>query len=180
MKTIKNFRRVSYSTKEGIYIWYLLSCEKQNEQKILSQCQKYLSGRGLKDAFILTYDCLRRYEGAWHMEKKRLFPNNVVLESDDGQRLLDECESYNDIIQQNSLRCMSGEEEGVLKLLCGKTHNVEMSRGIICRGITKVMEGPLKGMEDRIQKIDRHKRLAWIHVQSEYFILAGLEIVEKG
>ena len=114
------------------------------------------------------------------MEQKRLFPNNVVLESDDGQRLLDECESYNDIIQQNSLRCMSGEEEGVLKLLCGKTHNVEMSRGIICRGITKVMEGPLKGMEDRIQKIDRHKRLAWIHVQSEYFILAGLEIVEKG
>ena len=113
------------------------------------------------------------------MEQKHVFPDYVVLDSDNGQRLLDEWKDYNNIMQQNSLFHMSMEEEGILKLLCGKTHNIEMSRGVIFRGTTKVMEGPLKGMENRIQKIDRHKRLARVHLRSERYIMAGLEIIEK-
>ena len=48
------------------------------------------------------------------MEQKHVFPDYVVLESDNGQRLLDEWKDYNNIMQQNSLLHMSMEEEGIL------------------------------------------------------------------
>ena len=39
-----------------------------------------------------------------------------------------------------------------------------MSRGIIREGNAQVTDGPLKGMENRIRRIDRHKRLAKIEI----------------
>ena len=84
---VKKNRRVGYSTKEGIIIWYLLPCKEQEEQKILASCRKYLSDRAIRDAFVLTYDQMRRYQGIWHMEKKLLFPANVLLESENEEIL---------------------------------------------------------------------------------------------
>ena len=82
----------------------------------------------------------------------------------------------------NQLIRMGKEEEQVLKILCGREHHLQMSRGIICKGVTHVTEGPLKGMEGRICKIDRHKRLAQITLtkrQDRGPLPAGLEITEK-
>ena len=77
---------------------------------------------------------------------------------------------------------MDKEEEQVLKILCGREHHLQMSRGIIDKGIPHITEGPLKGMESRICKIDRHKRLARITItkrQDYGWLPAGLEITEK-
>ena len=73
-----------------------------------------------------------------------------------------------------------------------------MSHGVIKDGITRITEGPLKGMEQRIGRIDRHKRLAKLLLtvnrdqrrgkkqdpqeigeQDFRYITAGLEITEK-
>ena len=188
-----NFRRVVYSTKEGFRIWYLITCKTQEEQKILTICRKNLSPEALQDIFVLTYDRMRKYEGIWHLERQLLFPGSVFLESNNEKILLKELGKCNVIAPQENLFIrMSRKEEQLLKRLCGVKHHLEMSRGVIRRGETKIIEGPLKGMESRISRIDRHKRLArvqFVTKSGDYeihenglsfcYISAGLEITER-
>lgn len=132
---------------------------------------------------MLTCDRMRRYEGGWHLERKLLFPKRVFLESENEEILTEELWRYNIAdVRRDGLFRMKLEEEQFLKELCGESHHLEMSRGILFRGVAKVEEGPLRGMENRICRIDRHKRLAGIRLvmkQESHMILAGLEITEK-
>lgn len=146
-------------------------------------CNKHLSRKALWHAFLLTYDRVRRYEGDWHSESRLMFPAYVLLESENEERLvqeLGECRKTKGF--RKCLERMDPEEEKFLKGLYGGGHHLEMSRGILFKGAARITEGPLKGMENRLCKIDRHKRLA--HVQTVMgrdlrYVLAGLEITER-
>ncbi len=131
----------------------------------------------------MTYDRMCRYKGAWHLEQKQLFPASVFLESEDVQTLTRELAvCLAPAKQRNCLIPLNQEEEVFLKSLCGDERHLRISRGIILKGITKITEGPLMGLEDRICKIDRHKRLAKVATtvrQNNHYIPAGLEITEK-
>lgn len=181
------FRRVRYSAnREGIAIWYLLSCRAQEERKTLESCKDFFSNAALLDAFVLTYDRMCRYHGTWHMEKKLIFPSNVLLESKNETALRAELNQHKGVEgavgQIWTILQMNPEEEKFLKFLCGTKKHIGMSRGVIRKGVTKVTEGPLKGLEAQIYKIDRHKRLARLRTptgENMRYIPAGLEIVEK-
>ncbi len=135
------------------------------------------------DIFVLTFDRMRRYEGAWHLERQLMFPGYVFLESEDKKFLLEELERCGAIFgRKTQLFQVSWEEEEFLKRLCGVSHHLEMSRGIMKKGNARITDGPLKGMEERISRIDRHKRLARVEMMSKpdsRCITAGLEITEK-
>lgn len=166
-------------------IWFLLTCKEQEEENMLILCRKRLSKSALQSAAVLTYDRMRRYEGTWHLERKILFPAHVLLESKNEETLIRELIEYGVITEQdNSLIPISSGEANFLKVLCGEERHLGISRGIIKKDVMKILEGPLRGMEDRICKIDRHKRLARIMTTIKkdgnvYVIPAGLEITEK-
>lgn len=117
------------------------------------------------------------------MERKLIFPASVFLESENEEVLraeLNLCRSAAGQVQ--AILRMEPEEEQFLRYLCGRKKHIEMSRGVIRKGITQVTEGPLMGVEAQICKIDRHKRLARLCTskrQNPRYIPAGLEIVEK-
>ena len=181
-KHIKIFRRVGYFTKEGIIIWYILVCQGQDEQQILDSCRGILSGKSLTDAFVLTYDRMRRYEGNWHLEKCILFPERVFLESSNEKALRNALRHCQNIMEQKiSLIRLEIQDEMFLRDLCGKEKHMKMSRGVIQKGGARVTEGPLKGNENRIGKIDRHRRLARLKFTGHELgnVWAGLEIFEK-
>lgn len=150
---------------------------------MMAVCRQDLSEAAVKDVFVLSYDRMRRYEGTWHMEKGLLFPSYVFLESDNEELLLEElCKTTEAEGQKNGLFPIGMEEENFLKKLCGESYHLKMSRGVIRKGNMQIMEGPLKGMENRIRRIDRHKRLAKVGVIMKpdcHSIPAGLEITEK-
>lgn len=126
---------------------------------------------------------MRRYQGVWHLERKLIFPTNVLLESENEEALIKELEQCKNLAgQTHPIQKMDLEEETFLRFLCGKERHIEMSRGVVCKGVTQVVEGPLKGMEKRICKIDRHKRLARLRTKNSQnlrYISVGLEIVGK-
>jgi len=146
----------------------------------MALCKNRLSAKAAQNVFIFTYDRLRRYEGAWHLERKLLFPKHVFLESENKDILLQELKKCSVITkQEDRLTQMDKEEEQFLRVLCGREHHLQMSRGVICKGAAQITEGPLKGLESRICKIDRHKRLARITTTTrrDYSLIpAGLEI----
>ena len=63
----------------GIGIWYFVDCQGQEEKEALALCRKHLSKEAAKDVFVLTYDRMRRYEGAWHMEKRLVFSQQSLF-----------------------------------------------------------------------------------------------------
>lgn len=161
---------------EGLVIWYLMDCCGQDEAETVVSYRKYLTLEAAKDIFVLTYDRMRRYEGTWHTEKKLLFPSYVFLDSENRRVLLKE------LGESRRLLCIRQAEEGFLRDLYGDSRHLKMSKGIVKNGFPKVTEGPLKGLEQRICRIDRHKRIAKLMMPAEQnigYITAGLEITEK-
>lgn len=149
---------------------------------MMALCKNKLSPKAVQNVFLFTYDRLRRYKGTWNLEQKLLFPAHVFLESENEDILLQELAKCSVAVKANPLIQISKEEEQFLRILCGKDHHLQISKGIICKGAAHITEGPLKGMESRICKIDRHKRLARITtttLQEYRSIPAGLEITEK-
>lgn len=145
-----------------------------------------MSKEALKDAFVFTYDRMRRFQGGWHLEKRLMFPECVFLESDDGKALAEEwmlCgRAAGFSMQHGEIRRVQRSGEVFLASLCGHARHLGMSRGVIRDGRTRITEGPLRGMEERICRIDRHKRLARLEMPGGFAsggVLAGLEIVEK-
>lgn len=127
---------------------------------------------------------MRKYEGSWHVEQQSMFPDYVFLESEDGERLAKELEQYQKILTvlsgQNALTPVQKEEEQFLRGLCDKAHHSGMSRGYIRDGHTHITEGPLRGKERLIRKIDRHKRLARLEMPGNLRgVNVGLEIYNK-
>lgn len=131
----------------------------------MESCNKLLSRDALRKSFLLTYDRMRRYMGEWHLERRLLFPAYVLLESENEERLLKELTEFRKISESGGyIVRINPEEEEFLKSLYGNECHLEMSRGILFKGAAQITEGPLKGMENRICKVDRHKRLA--HIQT--------------
>ncbi|MFR7442498.1 MAG: hypothetical protein ACLUUO_02115 [Sellimonas intestinalis] len=93
------------------------------------------------------------------MLKLPLFPGLIFLE----------CEQE---IPQKKSRLMQDQDSGAMQVdsrieeflreLGGEAHHVSMSRGVIRNGVTICDRGTAGRKEAKIQKIDRHKRLAKI------------------
>lgn len=164
----------------------MLYCPNQKEEDLIYACKHHLKREALKDAFVFTYDRMRRYGGAWHLEQKPLFPHYLFLESGDEGKLTEELKKYSQVFpvleSGGKLIRVEPEEEKALRLLCGASHHSQMSRGYIRNGQTVVTEGSLQGKENLIRKIDRHKRIARVSLPSMgHFreIQVGLEIISK-
>ncbi len=160
-----------------------MDCRGQDEAEEAILCRKYLSSMAAKDIFVLTYDRMRRYGGTWHVEKKLLLPCCIFLESENVTLLLKELrEREMEYKKGVGLLRIKKDEEKFLKVLYGGGRHLKMSKGVIKNGVPEVTAGPLKGMEQRICKIERHKRLAKLALSTEQgigYITAGLEITEK-
>lgn len=163
-------------------IWLLTHCPEGQEEKIAEAIQPLINGGNIREAFVMTYACLKRYQGKWHTEQKSLFPGYLMLESEEGQMNTKELS----FIEKNTpfqkvYTALNHEEESFLRNISDSGHHIPMSRGYIHNGKTYITEGPLSGMESCIRHIDRHKRLATVEIPGirGRKIQIGLEIFRK-
>lgn len=167
-------------------MWYVVQVRVGSEENIRVQCEKTIGTDILERCFIPYAESLRKRGGDYVNLKTPLFPGYLFLVGKDGVKLFYELKHV--IGFSNLLRCeedvlaLSDEEVKFLERLGGYGQVVEMSEGVISGGVLSIYKGPLMGLEDRITKIDRHKRKAWMDVKvggEEKTVGVGLEIVEK-
>lgn len=160
-----------------VIIWYVFENSMKCKQELNDYIRQHIEKGLLIDAFTFSYDCLKRYLGAWHLEQMPMFPDYIFLESDKPELLIKEVMgAFGKIFK------VSKEEEQLLKSLSNVQHNVEMSRGYIRGGSLCVTQGPLRGKEQMIRRIDRHKRIAKLSTvwgKGDFEWTAGLEIISK-
>lgn len=135
---------------------------------------------------MITFERKRRYEGSWHYQNEILFQGYVFADVSSHERL-EEAACDTAVFQAfgdgEYSHCLEVSEKEFLKEIGGEDHHIEMSKGYIQDGTTFVTEGPLRGKEGKIHKIDRHRRMARVYCPLQYLrekeFWMGLEITAK-
>lgn len=167
-------------------MWYVVQVMVGTEDNIRIQCEKTIGADIMERCFIPYAENIRKLAGEYRILQKPLFPGYLFMVSDNAVKLFYELKHV--IGFSNLLRCeedilsLTPEEVKFLLRLGGEEQFVEMSEGVIRDGKIWIYKGPLMGLEEKIVKIDRHKRKAWIVARvggEEKTVGVGLEIVEK-
>lgn len=167
-------------------MWYVMQVRTGTEENICCQCSKLISGEILEGCFIPHYEAKKRYEGTWHTQEKVLFPGYVFMITDTVEKLFFDLKRVIGMTKiigtGGEIVPISDQEREWLLKIGGQEQNVLMSKGVIENGKVRIIEGPLAGLENKIIKIDRHKRKALLQVEMfgrTMEIQVGVEIVEK-
>lgn len=168
-------------------MWYVGHVRRGCESRVCDMCKKMLPPEVLDDCLLPKREVMRKEDGRWTCITNLLFPGYVFLVSSNQEELKkalkatplplrlvgDGAEAFFSLTPR--------EEEWFLSFM-DESHVVRMSKGYIEGGVTTVTSGPLKGKEQMIRKIDRHKRRAYIDVAlfgQNVPMSIGLEITRK-
>ena len=169
-------------------MWFMYEYTENEITELNQSYDTRLSEEEKKKIFIPTYDCMKKYQGSWHMEQKPVFKNCFLIECRDRNDLADmlhrlQCaDIFAENITANAIALLPEQEVFLRNLMMSETKKISMSTGYIKDGRTYVTKGPLQGREKMISRIDRHKRLAKLRFaagNTDRELCAGLEIISK-
>lgn len=170
-------------------IWYLLRCPEGTEKDYAERCQELAEAEGIQEITYFRYQRMMRYRGSWHLEKRALLPGYIFLSrTREGTLRKREAKGKNQENQETEKEIPKADiplkpcEISYLKKMCSDDGIIDISRGVIKNGVPIITEGPLKGREHLIKKIDRHKRTAEISLpfdRKTVEVTVGLEIYQK-
>lgn len=170
----------------GMHMWYVIQVRTGTEEKIRFQCEAKIPKKVLEHCFIPHYEERRKIQGTWRTLEKILFPGYVFLITENVEELFLQLKKIIGLTKLlgtgNEITALTESETAFLKRFGGEEQIVRMSEGIIEGSRTKILSGPLMGMEGQIRKIDRHKRKAWLEVEMfgrTQLVEIGLEITMK-
>ena len=169
-------------------MWYVMQVFTGKEENTKLQCEK------LKELYPLAFEKIiipyaknrMKYGNNWELVKKILFPGYIFIVTDNLNeclKLIKKVEGMTKILGDGEVMIpLSKDEEYLLLRLGGEEQVVEISEGMIEGTKVIITDGPLKGLETMIRKIDRHKRKAFIEVEmlgGHRMVSVGLEIIKK-
>ena len=166
--------------------WYVIHVLTGSEQMICGSIKEMLEPELYQHCFVPMAERQHRVDGKFITLRKPLFPGFLFIISD---RIEEVCASLYKIAKfkrilktGNAFVSMQKEEVKAFSSLVDEAFNVTLSKGYIAGDQITITEGPLKGQEGRIRKIDRHKRMASVDLSflgKTINVRVPLEIAEK-
>lgn len=141
-----------------------------------------------EDCFVPLCELPRKERGEWHSRRELLFPGYVFVNTNDPQMLLCSLKKVHGMtrllgVDGENVTSLTKDEVAWLNAMTGSgAHAVEVSQGVQEGDHIVVTQGPLKGREALIRKVNRHKRLAWVEFHMlgrRTTVKVGLEVVGK-
>lgn len=166
--------------------WYAVQVKTGKEQDTADLCRKIIDVEILLESFIPRYERMKRYQGVWHKEQLPMFPGYIFLATEHVEELFYRLKAVPELTKilgdGREFIPIKDEEKALLQRMGNAEHVTEMSVGYIAGEQVVILSGPMKGMEGKIKKIDRHKRMAMLEV--EMFgrwvdVKVGMEVVER-
>ena len=168
-------------------MWFMYEYTENEITELNQSYDTRLPEEEKKKIFIPIYDCMKKYQGTWHIEPRPVFQDCMLIECENKENLIqtlnqNQCPTY--IVQSIAAQTihLHPEQQKFLQDLMDQNRRIQMSTGYIKDGSTHVTEGPLQGKENLIRRIDRHKRLARLEIPMGNKVremCAGLEITSK-
>ncbi len=170
--------------------WYVLFVRTSREDKV-KQLLKERLNTDIFVPFVPVHENLFKISGVIKKELKPLFPGYVFIKSEaPGHEFIKKISAFihafPDIVRilrySDTEIAMRESEKNLLMNLYNDNHCIESSSGIIVGNKIHITDGPLKGWESIVRKINRHKRQALIEIEfmgAIRLISVALEVVEK-
>lgn len=167
-------------------MWYAVQVKTGEEEKTKLLCNKMIPEEILEECFIPYYEKKIKYMGKWHTETEVLFPGYIFMISEQKVDLISNVKKIPKLIKilgdGDEIIPLYDNEIDFLMKFGKKEHVVKMSQAYIENDKIVITDGPLKGYEGIIKRINRHKRKAIVKV--EFFgrtmeVNVGVEIVRK-
>ena len=170
--------------------WYVLFVRSGREEKV----ERLLKSRLDKDLFypfVPLHERIFKKAGVLSKEIKPLFPSYLFIESEIPghefvkmtSQLISSIKDIVRLVKYSNTEISLRESERLMLLsLSNSNRCIELSCGVIEGDKVRIVEGPLKGQESIIKKINRHKRQAWIEIKfigDIQMVNLALDIVEK-
>ena len=145
--------------------WYAIQTRAGKEDHIVLICRARVRTGG-ESVFTMKKEMVKKIRGEWRKGIYPLFPGYVIFETEDIDDLffrLKKVPELTKIVRTGELFTpLYPEEEYMLKRLGGEEHILRASLGFVDGDLIRVFEGPLKGLEGSISKVNRHKSIAVI------------------
>ena len=166
--------------------WYVIQVMTGTEERIAASIRQLLSSDFYELCFVPLQEMPFKKDGKYVTITRPLFPGYLFLITDNIDQVNTELwklAGFTRILgTSGSFVPLSREEVEAFRGLADHNYNVSLSKGYILGDQITVTEGPLKGQEGRIKKIDRHKRTAIVEMPflgKTTGVRVPLEIVEK-
>ena len=167
--------------------WYVIQVRSGKEEWVMRCCALMIDDPCLRKSFLPFSKRLRKVRGEWIEREEILFPGYVFMISEDPTRLYQALKKIPDLTKmlgkdKEEIYPLPEDEVAFLKSFGKEEQIVEISSGYIEGDRIIVEQGPLKGKEGLIRRIDRHKRIAEIEIEflgERRKAKVGLEIVRK-
>ena len=164
-------------------MWYVVQTMAGSEEEVRRQAQLLIPEVEFR---ILYRIGSFKFRGEWTTKSLIMFPGYIFVITDDPSSVmmkLRKIEKFARMVKFDDMFIpVSAEEQRILSRMSGDDDTIDTSTGIIEGDRILVKEGPLIGLESRIKRIDRHKRLAYVEFSMgsrDVEVELGLSIVEK-
>ena len=148
--------------------WYVIHVHVMSEQTVCDKIHARVPSTLWEDCFVPQVENVYKKAGQCKTVVRPLFPGYVFIVCEDPQKIMPymkEIQEYTRILKTgDEFESLSKNEVDYLTALAGERQRVELSKGYIVGDQVFIVEGPMKGMDGNIRKIDRHKRIALVEV----------------
>ena len=165
--------------------WYVIFVTKNK----IDELMVYFNNQPSMNAFIPKIEKLMSKEGEKGFIEVPMFPDYLFIKTSLSEQefneLTKEIEKQLDstikILQDETQTVFSltTQEKRLLESLLDDDYLIKHSTGVIVDSKLIIQEGPLIGKEELIRKIDRHKRLAFLHNICGRLMKVPLEVTSK-
>ena len=154
--------------------------EERAEDFVASLLPKNIKAR----CFHLIRGRRKKYEGQWHTVYEDLFPGYVFIDTDDPERVYKELRKtpkpkllFSD---EEYVSALERHESDFMERLADRNGRIGISRVRIGEdGKIRCLSGPLRAMEDKVKRVNLHKRIAEIEADvmgKKRILYLGLDI----
>lgn len=156
-------------TPRGRERWYLLRMPRGREASICSELKRLLPESVLKDTFVLRKEHWMKRGGVWFLEPVNMYRGYafaVLADAAGLARALSRLTLPVELVgtETRSWAPLADEAAAWYASAMDASHVIRSSTAVIVDGVLHVQSGPLVGQEERISKIDRHRRRCTVRV----------------
>ncbi len=166
--------------------WYVIHVRTGKEEAVCYKIRTRVPGNLWEECFVPQVENIYKKAGEYKKVISPLFPGYVFIVCQDPEKIAVSLRGVPDFTRilktGEDFEPLRQQEVDNLLTLAGRELRVEMSTGYIVGDKICIVEGPMKGMDGAIRKINRHKRIAMVEVPflgRPTLIRLPLEIVSK-
>ncbi|WP_206214561.1 transcription termination/antitermination NusG family protein [Adlercreutzia sp. ZJ242] len=167
--------------------WYVARVREGSEEAAARDCRKLVDSGLLHDCFVPRVQFMQKRQGEWRLAERLLYPGYVFAIASDPRRLDRRLGALSFPVrlvgrQERSYVPLAAGEQRWFEAVLDEGRMLRASTGVIEDGALVVREGPLRGFEQRVKKLNRHKALALVQVDMPdraVLLRAGLAVTSR-